>query len=523
VSNKETNLLNKTKPLNHNRTLLAANTLRADQLARIMEEGDIVEEVQQDLGNPSTNNTKKKKRNRRKKKNQMDNPTDGNASPSPVNPGRKNPDSGDRGGPVRGASSGFSAGDAYLSSLGLSTSGRIEMVNFVPKTEGFFKTVTSSYSELCALKPEATQALSLAEWVHCHALMLYARIANCEFDATGYKQPAPTRIPLPYDLKVFQPIFAMLSNLGVVEDPELFVKYIPHCEMPRSDFPSAEDVEKTLDCTMYPWMLSWKDALEARESRSSEYSEKITLDVETQPYCTLEEFKELRKRMTHVISDLHKISNIYKQYGKKKFDDLSDEELEKIEELNKTLDVFSLTEDKYTYQEYSITEDNVTEVLNDVYADAKALKFDKFRPNLTTVRQDIIDWKFEDDTVDRHPGAYGARLGWDPLLWKNYDDFVRIVKPLSLFSISFPRETKGTYAWLLPVKEDPSGFFPVMPKAMPPPVWIGALLLDASTLPTRRVSTWYGETDRLQYPDAVRVKYIKKAISEGMAVEQFHG
>jgi hypothetical protein len=353
------------------------------------EEGTVITE--QNPTNPGGERSQKKRRNRRKKKNQKGNTTDGNTSTTPNTPGKMNPNSGSPADTVRGSSSGFSEGDAYLSSLGLSISGRIETVNYVPKTDGYFKTVTAAYGELCALKPEATQALSLAEWLHCHALMVYARIANCEFDASGYKQPAPTRIPLPYDLKVFQPIFALLSNLGVVEDPELFVRYVPHGDMPRHDIMSAEEIGKTIDCTMYPWMTSWEDALQARESRKGEFSEKVTLDVETQPYKTIEEVKDARDEMVSIISDLQQILLIFKQFDGKKFDELPSETQKGVEELDIGLELFTRSGDEYTYHEYSITASNVNEAIAEAYVAAKAIKLAKFRPDLKQVRQDVID------------------------------------------------------------------------------------------------------------------------------------
>lgn len=464
--------------------------------------------------NEAKTTTSKIRRNRRRgKKNK---PTSGGDSSPPSEP--------PHGGGTPKVDSGFSSGDACFESLGLSISGRIEQIDFSPKTTGYLKLVDTCYAELVSLKPEAATRLSLAEWRHIHALMLYGRIANCEFDATGFKQPAPTRISLPYDLRVFQPIFASLANLGVVEDKDLFVKYIPHCLVPSDDLESAEDVEQILDCVQYPWAVSWEECKKARDERVPDEGFAVSYSVESRDKVTPEEYADLKALYVQYISDLNLLRRHF-QLVTKKEDKLSESERKQLVDIVASLDVVKFDPSTRTFsydgEEIEMDLDALKDMVFKALTKSKELKFKRIRPDLTEMTSGTITWKYEDSTVSRDPGAYGRRLGWDPKLWKDYSDFVDVVKSLALFSLSFPKETTGTYAWLLPRREDQTGFFVNLPKPMPTPVWAGALLLDASTLSTRRVSTWYGETDRIQHPDSIRVQYVKKAIQPGLAAEIF--
>ena len=137
------------------------------------------------------------------------------------------------------------------------------------KADKFFHIVEDSYKVLVDSKPHVAERFSLAEFRHCSALQLYQRLEAVKFNGLGIKPSAPTRIPLPRNLRVFQPLWATLANVGIVEDDELRVNYIPDGILPTSEGKdSLDDIHNLLACTLYDWDASWEAVLEARKSRN---------------------------------------------------------------------------------------------------------------------------------------------------------------------------------------------------------------------------------------------------------------
>jgi hypothetical protein len=406
------------------------------------------------------------------------------------------------------------------------------------KTDKFFHVVHQSYQRLINVKPSIPSRFTYEEFVHCSALQLYQRIENVKFDALGVKPSAPNRIPLPRNLRVFQPIWSILANIGTVDDEELRVQYIPDSILPDSDgLDSHHDVEGLLSCTMYDWATSWQQVLAARESRPSfQNRDGYTTELETNEPPSLSKH-ELIERISTAKRNARRIQNM--------LDD------DKAEEIGKSVymypvvdaDVANSAEKKSDYTQiddkwyhtgisqdelkktkaYRTPEDYLEEV-EDLMLLARKAKRERITPRFDPTYEPS-SYKISDGTISSDPGAYGARLHWDPQLWLDYENFVNELASVAMFSLSMPIETTGTYAWVLPVEkrtDNESAVFAKLPKAsVPTQTWVLALILQSSTLPYARRSTWYTETDTLTNITGLRLRYINAAIKTPSPVEQY--
>jgi hypothetical protein len=99
------------------------------------------------------------------------------------------------------------------------------------------------------------------------------------------------------------------------------------------------------------------------------------------------------------------------------------------------------------------------------------------------------------DNTEWESWAVQKWLGWDPYLWSSYQQTVDILAQVAF--VDFPREPSGTYAWLIPRKEEEnSGILCRIPKSsIPIDVVMIALLFNLSTLPLNRTYTWYHRTN----------------------------
>lgn len=446
-------------------------------------------------------------------------------------PKGKNPKSGkDKGDPTRiGANSnarnpppsGFSEGNKILEAYGLSVSGRKERILSLVKTDKYFHLVEDCWKQLVDAKPDIVNRYSYNEFRHASALMLYQRIEAVKFEALGIKPSAATRIPLPRNLRVFQPIWSVLSNIGIVDDDDLRALYIPDAALPKSkDLDTDEDVENLISCTLYDWPSSWEGVRRAREDRVP-YDERIgyyaTEDTNEAPPSKAELIKAIKQKRQSIATATELVArgerriingSLYKipvdENGLPNTD-ITDEELVRS------------TKDRYK------TPDDLAAELEILMAQAKASKEVRIRPR-HDVKYTIEAYRLADGTVNADPGAYGAWLQWDPQLWLEYEQMVEILNPVCLFSLSMPVDTSGTYMWLLPTesRNNQADIFCKMPKASIPPVtWILALMLQMSTLPNERRCTWYVETDSLSNLLGLRQRYIRGAIKRAAPTEQY--
>jgi hypothetical protein len=411
---------------------------------------------------------------------------------------------------------GFSEGNTVLNNYGLSVSGRKERILSPFKTDKFFHFVSDSWRALVDTKPHIEQRFSFAEYRHASALQLYSRLEQCKFDALGIKPGAPTRIPLPRNTRVFQPLWSVLSNIGLVHDDDLRVTYIPDGVLPKTDdLSDPEDVENLLSCILYDWSSSWK-AVEKQRALRRPYHPRTGVEEEN----TSNEYPPLSREEL-----IKKISDTKQQ--------LTAAELEIAQgrakvitgsryKINKKSDGSTPTDDDLVKTKAYYSPDDLELQLAALYKKAKAKKEEMITPRFDTVLE-ISEYRIADGTVVTDPGAYGSRLHWDPQLWLEYEQFVEDVSPVAMFSLSMPVETTGTYAWLLPTESvNDTDVFCKMPKASIAPVtWILALLLQSSTLPYYRRSTFYVETDRLSNVQGLRVRYIHAAIKRAAPTEQY--
>ncbi|AZT88609.1 capsid protein [Penicillium brasilianum partitivirus 1] len=387
---------------------------------------------------------------------------------------------------------GFSEGSNVLTSYGLSVSGRKERILSAFKTDKFFHFVHQSWQQLIEIKPSITYRMTYPEFKHCAALQLYSRLEQVKFDALGIKPPAPTRIPLPRNLRVFQPLWSVLSNIGIVDDDELRVTYIPDGILPLTqDLSDPKDIENLLSCTLYDWSSSWNDVLEVRKKKPS-FNMRNGLEEDDQsdneyPDTTklIKQISDLRKKIASAPSSPPKVKE---------------------------------------GEQPPPTKSELQAQLEELMSKAKKKKAKMIRPKFD-VTYENKQYTVADEPITTNPGAYGAWMHWDPQLWLNYEQFVEEVSGIAMFSMSMPVETQGTYAWVLPVestRDDASGVFCKLPKAsVPPATWILALLLQSSTLPHTRRSTFYTETDRLNNVFGLRARYIRAAIKKPSPVEQY--
>nr|QJW70326.1 coat protein [Erysiphe necator associated partitivirus 13] len=433
---------------------------------------------------------------------------------------------------------GYAEGNAALLSYGLSLSGYRERILSPFKTDKYFHMVSSSYQRLISVKPSIPARFSYEEFLHCSALQLYQRMENVKFDALGIKPPAPNRIPLPRNLRVFQPLWSILANIGTVDDDELGVQYIPDAVLPDSDdLDSPHDIEGLLSCTLYDWKSSWNSVLAARTTRPS-YEQRdgyrTTLDSNESPALKKE---ELIKR----ISQAKRNASFVRQAVDDGRAEVVNDRVYLYPEVS--VDVVNKATSKSDYLEingkwynvglpnselkklpgYKLEGDYLTEV-EQLMDQARSAKRERITPRFDPAYEPT-SYKISDGTITSSTGAYGARLHWDPQLWLDYENFVNEVASVAMFSLSMPIETTGTYAWVLPVEkrtDNTSAVFAKLPKAsVPTQTWVLALLLQSSTLPLHRRSTWYKESDSLTNITGLRLRYIQAAIKTPSPVEQY--
>lgn len=490
---------------------------------------------------------------KKKKHNNNTNPNNSAGDESSTPPGTTSQPPGHRGGSgtrsneagANDPSLGFAEGAKFLEQVGLSLSGRVEEVPSTMRTDSYFHVVQVAYQELIHVKPEAQDALSFEEFKHIYALFLYHRMQMVEFSVTGIKQPARNRTPVPFDAKVFQPIWSFLSEIGVVLDQELSVKYFPVAKMPSTEDQSdPQDIEELLECVQYPWQDSWTEAKDARTNRiadaavnSPERAETL-LFSDTEEHMSKEDLMTLKQKIVKGLSHLKKLKKTWNDdpagdgTEQAKFDIDSEHWMDGTTEIDVSdmMDVivtggrvtvsFKADMGFGTAGFRTLTE--LETIYDDMVNEMKQLKANKlkYRPRLEHPKSRTFDPGTHD--YDGQSGAYGAWLGSDGQLWIDYSRFVDILKPVALFSLSFPKDEKGTYAWLIEKEEDKSGFFVKMPKrSISTAVWMTALVFDPGNLPPRRTSSWYTESDRANSLIATRLGFIKKAITSGMPTETF--
>jgi len=423
----------------------------------------------------------------------------------------------------------FTEGESALLSYGLSVSGRKERILSPIKGDKFFHMIEQAWSELIQVKPDLLNRFSYAEFKHASALMLYQRLEHVKSEGIGVVPPANVRIPLPRNLRVFQPIWSILSDIGIVSDDDNRVMYIPDGVLPLTEgLTDPLDIEGLVTCTLYDWASSWDDVQRAR-ARRPEYDIRIgyqdnadtneTPDAHRDFIGEILEIRRLRKEAVEMERNPdYTVVNGVLQKVQYELDD------NRLPIRGADGQFIRARPEAYIHLDGYRTVANLDAELTDLHTRARRVKKEK-----TTLKWDLHrepqQYVMVDGIVDSDPGARGAWLHWDPRLWVEYEQMVEMLGPMCLFSLSMPVETTGTYAWLLPVEtreEVDNSVFCKLPKASIPPVtWIKAMLMQTSTLPQVHRSTWYCETDTLSNILGLRQKYIRAGIKRAAPTEQY--
>lgn len=166
----------------------------------------------------------------------------------------------------------FSKSVAFLKDFDCGLKTATKQIHATIKNEGYKIAVEKAYHKLLEIRPRLKYLLSLAEWLHVHMLLLYARVFECELHFYNITLPGEFQIAVPDKIMVFEPIAAAISSIGIVEESDIGVTYIPVARSYRGNDiykpHNKDDVTEFLEWTQYDWNASWyqveKERLERR-------------------------------------------------------------------------------------------------------------------------------------------------------------------------------------------------------------------------------------------------------------------
>ncbi len=172
----------------------------------------------------------------------------------------------------------FSKSATFLKDFDCGLKSTTKRIHATINNEGYKAFVKRAYYKLSETRPRLKYLLSLSEWLHVHMLLLYARIFECELHCYGIALPREFQIAVPEKIMVFEPIAAAMSSIGIVEEPDLGVTYIPVARWYRGKDVykphNKDDVTEFLEWTQYDWNASWYQVEKARLERRMMAAEK---------------------------------------------------------------------------------------------------------------------------------------------------------------------------------------------------------------------------------------------------------
>jgi hypothetical protein len=172
----------------------------------------------------------------------------------------------------------FSKSVSFLKDYDCGLKTKTKRIHATINNEGYKTLVRKAYYKLLELRPRLKYLLSLSEWLHVHMLLLYARIFDCELHFYSIVLPRGFQIAVPNNVMVFEPIAAVISSIGIVEEVDMGVTYIPVARSYRgSDVykpHDKDDVTEFLEWTQYDWNSSWYQVEKARLERRKMAAEK---------------------------------------------------------------------------------------------------------------------------------------------------------------------------------------------------------------------------------------------------------
>jgi hypothetical protein len=170
----------------------------------------------------------------------------------------------------------FGSSVSFLKEIDIGLKTEMRIVHATVNSREYTSMVSLAYQKLCKVRPRLKFLLSGAEWMHIHCLLLYARLFDCELHFHKIVLPKEFQIDIPTDIYVFSPIAAVLASIGIVEDQESGVTYVPVAKPYRGDIDykphDPEDVTEFLEWTHkdglgHDWIASWEQVEVGRQSR----------------------------------------------------------------------------------------------------------------------------------------------------------------------------------------------------------------------------------------------------------------
>jgi trimeric autotransporter adhesin len=158
----------------------------------------------------------------------------------------------------------------------------MKVIHATVSSRQFQNVVILAYEKLCQVRPRLAFLFSEAEWLHVHCLLLYSRLFDCELHHHKIDLPKEFQIEIPEGIEVFEPIAAVLSSIGIVEDKDVGVTYVPVAKPYHGNVVYAphdpEDVTEFLEWTQkeglgYDWNASWEKVERGRQERKEKASE----------------------------------------------------------------------------------------------------------------------------------------------------------------------------------------------------------------------------------------------------------
>ena len=127
--------------------------------------------------------------------------------------------------------------------------------------------------------PNFPHYMKLHEWIHWYDILLAYRIQIVQQRTMGIKPVPGFRIQLPDEVRVPQPLWALLATLGKVSIPDMGYTYIPSLRMfTNPQIPIAEDLEAQEDGFWFDFVANWI-ALEDYHRRHPDLNPNTDVDI----------------------------------------------------------------------------------------------------------------------------------------------------------------------------------------------------------------------------------------------------
>lgn len=437
----------------------------------------------------------------------------------------------------------------FLDALNIRIQTTDRTVLMKPRTDRIFQLTSLWYQQVVLACPRSAEYLSQAEFQHCMRIMYARRLEDVSFEYFGIKPQADRRATLPRTVRVPQPFWVVLKCLGSYTHAATKTTYVPVHSLPSSEKTALCSNEYIIDvnyCTAQDWEESWTQSVAARERRK-DYPHEHTVPEETDEDCTILRHDKLsaksrkplweRKHLTPheagVLLDLVKQQDKRKSEAKRKTlpkkkvhivaDDYPIDMLDKgliFAKKSKPEHVYVMTVEGAEHYRTDEEEEEEPDI---------PLTLEQAVERLVDAKTQKQTWQFEplDDiepiVMDSDPtmaqGAYGKNLHWDVKLWRDYKMFISSIEPITLLSLSLPRETEGSIPWILDSQDcDAERSFVYAPTTgISPADFALALVIQTSSwhvYPQHEyIANWAVESDTLGDLRSVTARWLRESIN----------